>query len=123
MLRSLAFLWLLLSSLECRNKETVSAPSQKQATDQNDIQITVVYDNNPFDQRLQTAWGFACLIEGTEKTVLFDTGENGGILLSNMLKLAIKPIQVDTVVISHAHHDQRNFHNYATAYKSLCVKY
>jgi 7,8-dihydropterin-6-yl-methyl-4-(beta-D-ribofuranosyl)aminobenzene 5'-phosphate synthase len=105
MLCSLAFLWLLLSGLGCGNKETVSAQLQKQETDQNDIQITVVYDNNPFDQRLQTAWGFACLVEGTEKTILFDTGDNCGTLLSNVRKFAIKPIQVDTVVISHAHHD------------------
>jgi len=26
--------------------------------------VTVVYDNNSFDPRLKTEWGFSCLVEG-----------------------------------------------------------
>jgi 7,8-dihydropterin-6-yl-methyl-4-(beta-D-ribofuranosyl)aminobenzene 5'-phosphate synthase len=35
--------------------------------------ITVLYDNYVFDQACRSDWGFACLISGTEKTILFDT--------------------------------------------------
>jgi len=69
------------------------------------VRLTVLYDNNPYDGRLETAWGFSCLIEGPEKTVLFDTGGDGAILLSNMKTLGIDPKRVDVVVISHIHRD------------------
>ena len=75
--------------------------------------ITVVYDNNPYKQTLKTAWGFSCLITGTGKTILFDTGGDGELLLSNMEKLAIAADSIDTVVLSHIHSDHagglRNF--------------
>jgi len=80
-------------------KEAVSA------VDINELNITVVYDNNPFKEGLETAWGFACLIAGPEKTILFDTGGDGLILLDNMGKLAIEPNKIDIVVLSHIHGD------------------
>ena len=39
-----------------------------------ELRITVVYDNNPYKEGLTTSWGFACVIRGAEKTILFDTG-------------------------------------------------
>jgi 7,8-dihydropterin-6-yl-methyl-4-(beta-D-ribofuranosyl)aminobenzene 5'-phosphate synthase len=69
------------------------------------VQMFVVYDNNPYDEKLKTDWGFACFVEGLEKSVLFDTGANGQILLSNMEKSGIRPEKVDVVVLSHAHQD------------------
>jgi len=70
-----------------------------------EIVLPVVYDNNPFDERVETAWGFGCVIQGLSRTILFDTGGNGDLLLSNMRKLGIEPELIDAVVISHAHHD------------------
>ena len=69
------------------------------------VSLTVVYDNNPYDERLQTAWGFACLVAHGTSTVLFDTGGNGAILLENLRALGLDPLQVDAVVLSHAHSD------------------
>ena len=69
------------------------------------LQMTVVYDNNAFDENLKADWGFSCLIRGLEKSVLFDTGTNGKILLSNMEKLGIHPGEIDTVILSHEHKD------------------
>jgi 7,8-dihydropterin-6-yl-methyl-4-(beta-D-ribofuranosyl)aminobenzene 5'-phosphate synthase len=65
----------------------------------------VVFDNNPYKEGLETAWGFSCLITGTEKTILFDTGGDGSLLLNNMRKLSIDPNSVDIVVLSHIHAD------------------
>jgi len=70
-----------------------------------EMTITVVYDNNPYKQTLKTAWGFSALITGTEKTILFDTGGDGELLLGNMEKLAIAADSIDTVVLSHIHGD------------------
>ena len=72
---------------------------------QPNIQITVVYDNNPCERELKTDWGFSCFAEGLEKSVLFDTGANGQILLSNMAKLGIRPEDIDVVILSHDHRD------------------
>lgn len=69
------------------------------------IQITIVYDNNPFDEKLDKDWGFSCFIKGLEKSILFDTGTNGRILLSNMEKIGIRPEDVDLVFLSHDHRD------------------
>lgn len=67
--------------------------------------MTILYDNNRFDQRLKTAWGFSCLVRGFEKTVLFDTGGDPHTLLENMRQLACEPAEVDIVVLSHIHGD------------------
>ena len=67
--------------------------------------ITVVCDNNPYKEGLESAWGFSAIIDGAEKPILFDTGSSGSILLGNMGKLAIDPHSVDLVVLSHIHGD------------------
>ena len=69
------------------------------------VTITILYDNNEYDKRLETAWGFSCLVEGLEKTILFDTGGNSRMLLSNMRKLGLGPQDVEVIVISHIHYD------------------
>jgi 7,8-dihydropterin-6-yl-methyl-4-(beta-D-ribofuranosyl)aminobenzene 5'-phosphate synthase len=70
------------------------------------MKITIVYDNEAYRKDLKGNWGFSCLVE-VENTprILFDTGANGVILLSNMKKLDIDPSSIDEVFISHAHHD------------------
>ena len=70
-----------------------------------DLTITVIYDNNPFNPELTAEWGFSCLIEGYEKTILFDTGGNGSILSENMAILGINPEEIDIIVLSHIHGD------------------
>ncbi|MBE9546863.1 MAG: MBL fold metallo-hydrolase [Proteobacteria bacterium] len=69
------------------------------------VTILIVYDNNPYKDGLATAWGFSCVIRGLEKTILFDTGGDGSILLTNMRKLGIDPGEIDLVVLSHIHAD------------------
>jgi 7,8-dihydropterin-6-yl-methyl-4-(beta-D-ribofuranosyl)aminobenzene 5'-phosphate synthase len=76
-----------------------------QLDNSNPITLTVVYDNRSADPRLETAWGFACLIESEDMTILFDTGGDGRMLLDNLTVLGIDPQAIDTVVLSHAHSD------------------
>lgn len=73
--------------------------------DMEDISITVVCDNNAYREGLETAWGFSAVIAGAEKTILFDTGGDGPMLLDNMEKLGIDPQGIDLAVLSHIHGD------------------
>jgi 7,8-dihydropterin-6-yl-methyl-4-(beta-D-ribofuranosyl)aminobenzene 5'-phosphate synthase len=70
-----------------------------------DISIVVVFDNYQYRKDLKDSWGFACVVRGAEKTILFDTGGDGSILMGNLEKLQIDPQGVDAVVLSHAHGD------------------
>jgi len=67
--------------------------------------ITIVYDNNPFNPQLQTAWGFSCFVDVDGEKLLFDTGGNPQILLENMRKLNITPDEISIIVLSHIHGD------------------
>jgi 7,8-dihydropterin-6-yl-methyl-4-(beta-D-ribofuranosyl)aminobenzene 5'-phosphate synthase len=67
--------------------------------------LTILYDNYLYNESLQTAWGFACLIEVGARTILFDTGGDAETLLSNMAALKINPQQIEIVVLSHVHGD------------------
>lgn len=69
------------------------------------ISITTVYDNYQVDPKLATSWGFGCVIRTPKKAILFDTGGDSSILLSNMEKMNIDPKDIDIVVISHIHGD------------------
>ena len=68
------------------------------------MKITVVYDNETTKSALKPDWGFSCFIEN-KKNLLFDTGANSDILLSNMKVLGIKPEDIDIVFLSHNHWD------------------
>ena len=80
-------------------------PGNKLPIAMKNISITIVYDNNPYKAGLLTSWGFSCLIRGTEKTILFDTGGNGSVLIANMRQLGIDPEEIDITVLSHIHRD------------------
>lgn len=67
--------------------------------------LTIVFDNYPGVAGLQTLWGFAALIELPGRTVLFDTGSNGRVLLQTMTALGISPESVDLLFLSHPHWD------------------
>jgi len=69
------------------------------------LTITIVYNNIPQDARLNTAWGFSALIECGDHTVLFDTGGDSPMLLSNMATLGIGPATIQQIVLSHIHDD------------------
>ena len=70
------------------------------------MKITIIYDNTSFKKDLQSDWGFSALIEVKDAPkILFDTGANGRILLSNMEKSEINPLSIEEVFISHLHWD------------------
>jgi 7,8-dihydropterin-6-yl-methyl-4-(beta-D-ribofuranosyl)aminobenzene 5'-phosphate synthase len=69
------------------------------------ITITVVFDNYPYREGLETEWGFSAYVTYKESNVLFDTGLDGPILLSNLGKLGIQTDKIQHLVLSHEHSD------------------
>jgi 7,8-dihydropterin-6-yl-methyl-4-(beta-D-ribofuranosyl)aminobenzene 5'-phosphate synthase len=101
----------LLATTGCGPKEPAADDNSSEPLDdgkapaKGEIVITIVYDNNPGSENLTAAWGFACVVQGLDKTILFDTGGDGAVLLGNMRTLGFDPKEIDAVVISHAHGD------------------
>ena len=69
------------------------------------ITVTILYDNTAFAPGTEADWGFSCLVEGTEKTILFDAGTKPEIFFHNVEALGVDLGAVDLVVISHEHGD------------------
>lgn len=69
------------------------------------ITIRVVFDNYPYQDGLDTGWGFSAYVTYKDFNVLFDTGASGSVLLRNMAALSIKPEGIQNVVLSHQHND------------------
>jgi len=70
-----------------------------------DVKLTAIFDNYAAVPDLETSWGFACLVQTDDATLLFDTGGDGDILLRNMAALNIDPGAIDMLMISHDHWD------------------
>jgi len=103
----LAFAIVLAGGGGCGNAPTAVSADRTDTSrrEVESVDITIVYDNNPWGEGLETDWGFACVVSLDDHTMLFDTGGNGRILLSNMRALDIDPAQIDVVVLSHVHGD------------------
>ena len=70
-----------------------------------EVPIITVFDNYAVNPELTTQWGFAAVVMSPSVNILFDTGSDGRILLSNMAKLKIRPKDIHKVVTSHVHPD------------------
>jgi 7,8-dihydropterin-6-yl-methyl-4-(beta-D-ribofuranosyl)aminobenzene 5'-phosphate synthase len=91
---------LFLSGKEGQAKQALAEIRSRQ-----EMKITIVYDNNPYDHRLRPDWGFSCVVNLPERAILFDAGGNGVILLDNMKRLGIDPKDISMVLLSHIHAD------------------
>ena len=69
------------------------------------LTATIVYDNRPYDPQLTNAWGYSCLIEAGDWSLLFDTGGDAQTLRTNLTRLGIDPRSIGTVMLSHFHTD------------------
>jgi len=92
---------LLLPALAIGGAAVISAGDPPDGT----LRFTVLYDNYVFQEGTKADWGFACLVEGAEKTILFDTGTKPEVLMHNVKTLGVDLKKVDLVVLSHIHED------------------
>ncbi|TFG80889.1 MAG: MBL fold metallo-hydrolase [Chrysiogenales bacterium] len=70
-----------------------------------EIRVTILYDNYAALEGVQTHWGFSCLVQGVEKTILFDAGSRAAILQENVRNLKVDLTRIEMIVISHLHGD------------------
>ncbi len=70
-----------------------------------DVEIKIIFDNKLTLDGLTPEWGFSCLIKVGNESILFDTGGNADIFISNFNKMNIDPASINTVMISHDHWD------------------
>jgi len=70
-----------------------------------DIQLNTIFDNECCSSNLTTLWGFSCLVQTPQHTILFDTGSNGRVLLKNLQAKSLELNKIDNIFISHAHWD------------------
>ena len=68
------------------------------------MKLKIAYDNEA-KPGFEKGWGFSCLTELEDEKILFDTGWDGNVLLSNMRKFGVRPEEIKRIVISHAHWD------------------
>jgi len=90
---------------EEQNKNETPDPATSRQHRIDNLTMHIVYDNNPGNKGLTADWGFGCFIRGPEKTILFDTGTRGELLLANMRKMNLDPADIDVIVLSHRHLD------------------
>ena len=75
------------------------------AQTQDQVTFTIIYDNYKFSDPYIGDWGFSCLIEGKDKTILFDTGTKPEVFRNNLENLNVDIDKIDLIVISHNHGD------------------
>jgi 7,8-dihydropterin-6-yl-methyl-4-(beta-D-ribofuranosyl)aminobenzene 5'-phosphate synthase len=84
---------------------TVGGEKSLSVPTRHEVSIVTVFDNYAVNPELATQWGFAAVVMSPSANILFDTGSDGQILLSNLAKLNIRPKDIRKVVISHVHLD------------------
>lgn len=82
-----------------------AAMSARSQANHTSLRVTVAYDNVPHAPGLETAWGFAAVIETGATKLLFDTGGDGPTLLANLRRLGVDPRSIEAIVLSHIHGD------------------
>src|SRR6202171_4375004 len=88
--------WILAS---CATTESTAAAAPVPA------RITVLYDAFGKDATMTKDWGYAALVEINGKRILFDTGDDPGILAKNAKAKGVDLTRLDFVVLSHRHSD------------------
>ena len=67
------------------------------------MEIKILFDNYTQDRsKFEMGWGFSCLIN---EDVLFDTGEDGDLLVKNVKAMGVDANKIQKIVISHDHYD------------------
>jgi 7,8-dihydropterin-6-yl-methyl-4-(beta-D-ribofuranosyl)aminobenzene 5'-phosphate synthase len=67
--------------------------------------ITILYDAFGKDATLTKDWGYAALVEISGKRILFDAGDDPGVLAKNAKAKGVDLTRLDFVVLSHRHSD------------------
>lgn len=73
--------------------------------DASDVEIRIAYDDAAAVDGMTPGRGFSCLIRVADKTLIFDAGAIGQLLMANLETMVWDPEEVDRIAISHCHSD------------------
>jgi 7,8-dihydropterin-6-yl-methyl-4-(beta-D-ribofuranosyl)aminobenzene 5'-phosphate synthase len=74
--------------------------------DSNDnIVLTVLYNNKSMDNSVIADHGFSCLVEIGDRALLSDTGRNADKFMTNVSNLEVDHSKISWIFISHIHGD------------------
>jgi 7,8-dihydropterin-6-yl-methyl-4-(beta-D-ribofuranosyl)aminobenzene 5'-phosphate synthase len=82
-----------------------AAMESRAAADPMPARITVLYDAFGKNPAMTKDWGYAALVEIGGKRILFDTGDDPGILAKNAKAKGVDLARLDFAVLSHRHGD------------------
>lgn len=80
-------------------------PRKGKVSEASKLKITILYDNTAVSETFKPDWGFACYVEGMDKTILFDAGTQPDVLDHNMKQAHIDRDGIQLLAISHTHGD------------------
>ena len=66
------------------------------------MQVKILFDKRAINNKLHVGWGISFLVDSK---ILFDTGENGKLLVDNIKQLGLSIDDLEAVAISHDHWD------------------
>jgi 7,8-dihydropterin-6-yl-methyl-4-(beta-D-ribofuranosyl)aminobenzene 5'-phosphate synthase len=89
----------------CATSTSTQAPGGQMESATPVPRITVLYDAFGRDSTMRRDWGYAAFIEIAGRRILFDTGNNAGVLAQNAKAKGIDLTRLDFVVMSHRHGD------------------
>lgn len=87
------------------NDKGINAPLSTESGITSPVTIKILYDNYVHVEGFMADWGYSILIDGLEKTILFDTGTKPEVFEANFKKAGIDPGVIDYLVYSHEHSD------------------
>ena len=95
----------LLLLLGLSNVTSVEPLVSGSGSKDDDVHVTIIYDNYQANTDLDTDWGFACLVEYQGEQLLFDAGRDPELYKKNVSLLDIHPEEIPSLFISHEHGD------------------
>ncbi|OQB60270.1 MAG: Metallo-beta-lactamase superfamily protein [Bacteroidetes bacterium ADurb.Bin145] len=87
------------------NYNGTDAPLSAESGINSPVIIKILYDNYVHVEGFEADWGYSILIDGLEKTILFDTGTKPEVFEANFKKAGIDAGGIDYLVFSHEHSD------------------
>lgn len=72
---------------------------------ENGLTVFIINDNYKGDADLETAWGFAALVDYRGERLLYDTGNDEDLYKKNLQLSGIDPEEIPALFISHEHWD------------------
>lgn len=87
------------------SRAAIKGDSKEKRESNNNIVLTILYNNKSLDSSIVADHGFSCLVESGGNVCLFDAGRIAENFATNVSKLGVNCSRINHVIISHIHDD------------------